>query len=461
MRPSPTLFLRVFCLMLALVGSTLAWSQSKADLESKRKKLAREIEVTNRLLKKTTATKAATYERFVTLQSQIERRENLIQTIEDEIVAADSSVVRTTLVVESLRADIARMQEEYGVMVRSAYRHKMTSNPLLFLLSAENLNQAFRRWMFLRKYDRYRKGQAEAIAFTQEILLKKIAGIEVMRAEKEQLLASMQGQRGTLAEEMNSKNELLANLSQDETRLSQELHEKQAARAKLDAAIERTIDAEVAKKAEVAAAKKRKAAADAQAAKDKAAAEKPAPVTTPTAKPSAPAPPTTKPERPAKPAAEPVATPAESTVGTYAAAEEDQVSRDFRRHKGKLAMPVSDGFVARRFGRQKHPTLKNIDITNNGIDIRTSEDAPVHAVFEGKVAGVQYIPGHEYTVILQHGDYYSVYSNLSETTLTKGDIVAEGQTLGRVSTNPISGAAELHFELWYEKERMNPALWLR
>ena len=122
---------------------------------------------------------------------------------------------------------------------------------------------------------------------------------------------------------------------------------------------------------------------------------------------------------------------------------------------------MENGFIARPFGRQKHPTLKNIEITNNGIDIKSTDDAPVKAVFDGKVAGVQYIPGHDYTVILQHGNYYTVYSNLSQTNLSKGQEVPAGALIGRVSTNPISGAAELHFELWREKERLNPASWIK
>jgi len=140
---------------------------------------------------------------------------------------------------------------------------------------------------------------------------------------------------------------------------------------------------------------------------------------------------------------------------------EDLASNQFKKLRGKLPWPVEGGVIARSFGRQKHPTLKNIEITNNGIDIRSTEEAPVKSIFEGAVAGVQYIPGHDYTVILQHGNYYSVYSNLSETSVNKGDKVNAGAVLGKLSTNPISGAAELHFELWQEKERLNPANWIK
>ena len=129
--------------------------------------------------------------------------------------------------------------------------------------------------------------------------------------------------------------------------------------------------------------------------------------------------------------------------------------------QGKLPWPVEDGFISKTFGRQKHPTLRNLEITNNGIDIRTDENEQVHAIYEGVVAGVQYIPGHENTVIIQHGDYYTVYSNLSSTSLKKGDTVKGRQAIGTVSTNAITGTTELHFELWRQKERLNPGAWIK
>jgi len=140
---------------------------------------------------------------------------------------------------------------------------------------------------------------------------------------------------------------------------------------------------------------------------------------------------------------------------------EDAPSADFRRQRGRLPWPVPSGFVSRGFGRQRHPTLKNIEITNNGIDIRTDENAAVSAVEGGRVAGVQFIPGHNYTVVIQHGDYYTVYSNLTESNVQKGDNVRAGHVLGRVSANNITGTTELHFEVWREKERLNPAVWIK
>ncbi len=415
------LLLGILCL------PSLCPAQTKVDLEEKRKKLIRDIEVTDKLLKKTTRSREATFDRFVMLQKQIERRESLIQTIADEIVESEEAIARTSAVIESLTGDIRVMQDDYGRIVRNAYRRKSLSNPLLYILSADNLNQAFRRWLFLRKYDRFRKAQAEAIVSTQNTLSKKIATLQESRAKQEALLVALQGQKSVLNNELQDKEKLLSTLKKDEDQLRADLKKKQAAHEALNQAIETVIQEEIRKKVQESRR------------------PKPSTAESPPAKAPAIA---SAPEKQAESSAEPDDIP------------DDAISLAFRQNRGKLPWPVENGFISKGFGRQKHPTLRNIEITNNGVDIRTDESSLVRAVFEGKVAGVQYIPGHDYTVILQHGNYYTVYSNLSETKLNKGDQVKSKQVVGRVSTNLITGASELHFELWYQKSRLNPAGWI-
>jgi septal ring factor EnvC (AmiA/AmiB activator) len=420
-----------------LLGISLAgFAQNRKDLEEKRKKIVKDIQLTDKMLKKTAKTKEVTLDRFLALQNQIESRESLIRNVDEEIGAAETSIERNNGVVQSLSVDIEHMQAEYSRMVRNAYRHKTLSNPLLYILSADNLNQAFRRWLFLRKYDRFRKEQSEAIVYTRSMLSKRIKELEQTRIEKENLLVYLQGQRSTLTSEMVDKNNLLKGLEQNESKLRQDLQEKQQAHENLNQAIEKVIQEEVRKRVEEARR------------------TKPAVPVSPPPKPETPIVSTNK---------EPAAAPkTKSNVNAApATANEDVSSSSFRLKRGKLPWPVDNGFISRGYGPQKHPTLKNIEITNNGIDIRTDESADVVAVAEGIVAGVQFIPGHDYTVILQHGDYYTVYSNLSVTRLGKGDRIAAKQMIGKVSSNPITGSSELHFELWHEKERMNPSVWIR
>lgn len=430
---------RIVLLLLLLPAVLLA--QSKKELEEKRKKIIRDISTTERMIQKTSQTREATYDKYLALQSQIESRETLIRTIQDEVSAAEDLIERNQGVISALTQDIEKMQQEYGHMVRNAYRRKSLSNPLLYILSAESLNQAFRRWLFLRKYDRYRKQQADAIAATRAMLAQKIRSINDTRLEKETLLNSLQGQKATLSSDLVQKDETLKFLAKDEERLKQDLQKKQIAHEQLNQSIENVIQEEVRKRAEES--------------------RRVPPVA---ANPTPPAPVAEKPSSPTgKTAEKPAASKINSApaTATNREATEDNQSFDFRRNKGRLPWPVESGFISRGFGKQQHPTIKTISITNNGIDIRTEESATVRAVHEGIVAGVQFIPGHDYTVIIQHGDYYTVYTNLAETGLTKGEQVRSKQVIGKVSNNPITGASELHFELWHQKERINPVGWIK
>lgn len=423
----------LFCLMFLTAAVSLS-AQSRKELEDKRRKIIKDIAATEKMIQKTKANKEATYDRFVALQNQIASRENLIQTLQDEVGAAEQDINRNQAVIASLELDVVKMRDDYGQTVRRAFRQKTISNPLLYILSAESLNQAFRRWLFIRKYDERRREQARAIAETQEMLQKRNSELEKTRTEKADLLSSMQGQKTSLSNELAEKNELLKFLNKDEARLKTDLEQKQAAHEAMNKAIENIISVEVQKRAEEARAR-------------------PKPEASP----------------PPNPVAKNESAPAGNTateknnVAANSASEEklDYVSGAFAKNRGRLPWPVESGFISRGFGRQKHPTLKNIEITNNGIDIRTEENASVRSVYDGKVAGTQYIPGHDYTVIIQHGDYYTVYSNLAETSLSKGDPVRARQVIGSVSTNPITGSSELHFELWYQKERQNPAIWIK
>lgn len=404
---------------LLLGSATSGLAQTRQELEERRKRLQREISMTTSMLEKTSREKAATLDRYTTLQKQIERRERLIQTLSAEIAAAEAAIVRNTAVVESLTSDIVALRADYARALRQAYRRKMLTNPLLYLLSADNLNQAFRRWLFLRKYDQYRKAQAEAIAQTQQALQYRIAILEKTRRQQSELLASLQQQRQTLGTELEEKQQLLKAIKANEERLRADLKRQQQNHEALNAAIERIILEEVRKQA----AKKEEVET-----------------------------------------ASVVAVPSGSSAAVLEGeivSKEDAVTTSFRQNRGRLPWPVQSGFVTRRFGRQKHPTLPQVELDNKGIDIRTSENAAVKVVYDGVISGVQYVPGHENTVIIQHGDFYTVYSNLVEVSVAKGGRVRTGQTIGRVGTNPLSNASDLHFEVWHKNQRLNPSLWLK
>jgi murein DD-endopeptidase MepM/ murein hydrolase activator NlpD len=137
-------------------------------------------------------------------------------------------------------------------------------------------------------------------------------------------------------------------------------------------------------------------------------------------------------------------------------AEDIGLSKDFSQRKGKLPYPVADGYITRSFGTQPHPTLKGVKINNNGVDIRTDKASDINVVFAGTVVGTQFVPGYQNTVIVQHGEYYTVYSNLEEVLVKRGEKIVANQMIGRLSKDK----PEVHFEVWREKERLNPVGWI-
>lgn len=387
-------------LIILAVSSNIAVGQNRKELEDKRKRLIQEINQTTNLLEETKKNKTATLNRYIALQRQIRKRKQLVRTLQQEIDYADESMERAYEVIDALNLDVNRLKAEYANMIRTAYRHKMSSSSILFIFSADNLNDAFKRWQYIKRYDKYRKKQAQLILETQATLQSKTDQLEQRKKEKEKLLVSAQQQQQLLSVELKDKDEILKTLKDDESRLALELSQQQDAHSKLNDAIENIIRKEMALK------RKEARSSDALAANKET-----------------------------------------STV---------HLTGDFSKNKGGLPWPVTSGFISRGFGTQPHPTLKEIEITNNGIDIQTEGKANVRAVFEGKVAGTQFIPGYQNTVIVQHGNYYTVYSNLEEVFVKRGDIVKTKQAIGRLGNEN----AEVHFEVWKEKQRLNPVNWV-
>ena len=394
---------KLFCFILLLLLCHATSAQSRKQLETKRKQLMKDINLTTGLLKETTKNKAATLDRFVALKKQIKKREELVSTLKKEIILTDENIIRTGEVIEALGEDVEQIKEEYGAMIRQAYRHKANNSEILFLFSADNFNQAVKRYRHLQQYDEYRKKQAKLIVATQDMLEDKLAYLEVRKTEKIELLESSNTQKDILKIELKDLDKLLSTLKKDEKRLKKDLKEQEISHKKLDFAIEDII------KSEIAINKKEKQS---------------------------------------------------GSISSEESKEKLILTSDFSSNRGRLPWPVNEGIVTRRFGKQAHPTLHKIEITNNGIDIRTERNAPVKAVFEGTVAGKQFVPGYDNMLIIQHGEYYTVYSNLEQVYVKRGETVTTQQTIGIASVDDKSNKSEVHFEVWRDKTRLNPQDWV-
>jgi murein hydrolase activator len=419
--------------LLLLLGLSLwtheGFSQTRKDLEDKRRKLIEEIDQTNTRLSATRKDKNATLQVFLTLQSQVKKREQLINALHQEIAFNEESILRTNDVLVALQDDVNRLKQEYTQTLRLALRHKLNQSYMAFLLSAETLNTAIRRWQYIRQYQRYRKRQAKMIAETQKILQAKTIQLERRIREKEKLLGGVEQQKQNLTVELQDKDKALKNLKADEKVLLKELTNRQKSHNQLNRVIENVIQQEM--------LAQRKKARGTEALAN---ANNPAPVTVL---------PSTKTDRATAKATVKETDPPPS-------AEDALATGSFGARRGRLGWPVDQGRIVQGFGTFQHPKYKDVKVSNSGLDIGTVPSGKVRSVFEGKVVGAQFINGYQYTVIVQHGTYYTVYSNLASVSIKRGDTVGSGQEIGQVGTEK----PEMHFEVWRDKQKLNPATWL-
>ena len=423
--------------LVLLVLAQAATAQTQQQLEQRRRKLEQRIATTSRLLETSAKDRAAALDRLLGLQRQIVQREELIAITRIQLRRVDSSLVRTQAIMGDLEGDINTLTREYGKLARAALRQGLLNHRLAFLLSAGSVNEAFLRAQYLRRYDANRRRQLELIASTRTSLAGKLTRLNELRGEKSALINAEIEQQGLRQGELATKNELITTLNGSELELKGQLEDALKDKAQLDAAIAEVIDA--AREAEERRRRNRESEAAAKRARDAEAAE-----------------------RAAKRDGAVASVPRPETREMARASDySSELSAEFVANRGRLPWPVERGYVSKPFGRQPHPTLKRVEINNNGVDIRTDSGAEVRAVFDGEVVGLQSVPGYNTMVIVQHGDYYTVYSNLTDVKVKRGARVGTREVLGSVATGGSgSETAELHFEIWRGKAAQSPGGWI-
>jgi murein hydrolase activator len=397
----------LFLLFVSLFIWTNLSAQKKNELENKRKNIQNEIKITESLLKETKENKKLSLNQLVALNQKISMREELIRTINAQIKSLENKISESQGVIEALENDLITLKSEYAQMIVFANKNKNAYDRLMFLFASKDFNQAYKRLKYLQQYSEYRKKQAELIVKTKDLLSRKIKDFEVVKLQKLSLLTAEEQEKNLLAEEKKEQEETLNVLKNKEKELMVALKEKEKEQKQLQLAIQRVIENEIKRNKEVAAK-----------------AGKPAPVSV------------------------------SSTPEALA------LSSTFESNKTKLPWPVNEGIITGKFGEHAHPVIKGITIKNNGVDITTSKGSAVRAVFDGEVTGVVTMPGYGKVVIIRHGEYLSVYSNLKDASVKMGDKVTTKQIIGSVITDELNSKTEVHFEIYKGQTALNPEYWL-
>lgn len=400
-------------LLVLLVGVVVqAQGQNRKDLEKKRDALDNQIKQTNSLLEKARSAQRNTQQQVQLLDARISQRQELINTVNSEVLRMDQDIQDSRDSTRMLEGDLERLKAEYARMVQFAYMNRSSYDRLSYVFAAESFAQAFRRSRYLDQLARQRNQQAELIDQTREALARKVEGLQTMRQDKAKLLDRQLAEAKKLSSDKVEQQTALDGLRKEEGRLKQTLSRQERQRQELAASIRKAIEAELAK------------------------------------------------NRAAAPKA------GTSTAGRVEFAmtpEAKELNADFEKNRGKLPWPVEKGTITSTFGKQPHPVLKGIVIENNGIDIGCQPGAPVRAVFRGEVSSVIVIPGAGKAVMLSHGAYRTVYSNLRDVAVAKGDKVDTKQVVGTVMTE--DGTSTAHIEIWKitsdgQLQKVDPAGWI-
>lgn len=406
------------------------------ELESKRGALQKQIAETESILQDTKKDVGSQLNGLAALTGQIEERKRYIMSINNDMEAIERELTTLQRQLNTLQKDLKDKKKKYEASVQYLYKNKSIEEKLMFIFSAENLGQTYRRLRYVREYATYQRLQGEEILKKQEQIRKKKAEREQVRAAKENLLKEREGEKAKLEAQEKEKRTLVANLQKKQKSLQSEINKKRREANQLNARIDKLIAQEIER------ARKRAQ----EEARREAAARKKAGVK----------------EEPSAAGTETVAKAKSKPLDAYTMSKADrELSGNFAANRGKLPMPISGAYIiTSHYGQYAVEGLRNVKLDNKGIDIQGKPGAQARAIFDGKVAAVFQLNGL-FNVLIRHGNYISVYCNLSSASVKSGDTVKTKQSIGQVfSDGSDNGRTVLHFQLRREKEKLNPEPWL-
>ena len=405
------------------------------ELEGKRGALQKQIAETESILQNTKKDVGSQLNGLAALTGQIEERKRYILAINNDVETIELELVSLNRQLNSLEKDLKEKKKKYEASVQYLYKNKSIEEKLMFIFSAKNLGQTYRRMRYVREYATYQRLQGEEILKKQEQIRKKKAERQQVKAAKEGLLKERENEKAKLEAQEKEKRTLVANLQKKQKGLQSEVNKKRREANQLNARIDRLIAEEIERARKRAAEEARREAA----ARKKADTNGKGASKTGTA---------------AKPKSEPL------DAFTMSKADRE-LSGSFVANRGKLPMPISGPYIiTSRYGQYSVEGLRNVKLDNKGIDIQGKPGAQARAIFDGKVAAVFQLNGL-FNVLIRHGNYISVYCNLSSASVKSGDTVSTKQSIGQIfSDGADNGRTVLHFQLRREKEKLNPEPWL-
>lgn len=396
-----------------------SFSQTKDELKKQKTELEKEISYTTELLNKTKINKTKSLNYLKVLESQIKSKEQLLITLHIEITLinkqikkTERSIIDTEESILNKAENLQNLKDEYAKMIYAAFKQKGSRNDLIFIISSDDFNQAYKRIIYLKQYTTFRKNQSQKIIASQEELTIKKEKLAQQKdrlieesATKSYLVSSKKDELESVNSTRDEKEQLVKKLSKSERLFKKKLQDKQKKSKELDDKLRKIIEEEIRKSREEAKKKN-----------------------------------------------------GDDSFGLTP--EALALSSEFNNNKGMLPWPLEKGIIVERYGKQKHAVFAGVETFNNGIDIATDKNSVVRVVFDGSISRIFFIKGEGKAILVNHGEYFTVYSGLKEVAVKVGDKVLSKEKLGVVLTQEVENKTELHFEIWKGYDKNDPSKWL-
>ncbi len=444
-----------FLLSLLFVCTTsLVWSQDSQQekLEQRKAQIQQEIKENERLLQSVKKKEKSAVSVMAIQEKKIALKENLIKTTEKQAKLLSNDMYINQVEINKLKKELVTLKEDYATMITKSYKSRSEESRAMFLLSSENFQQAYKRLQYMKQYTSFRKIQGEEIKVKSKELVVYNQKLDVQKSAKQKLIEEKEKERLSLEKEKQEQEKLVNAIKKDKNKIANDIKKKQQESRAIDKQIDRLIRQAIAEANKKAAAEraKQKAAAIASA-KEKKAISKELVGANKTSKTTK----TVEEEAPEEESKKPI-----SSTKIDLTPEAKILADNFRANKGRLPYPVEKGSISLGFGNQPHPVYKSLMVHNSGVEITTEQGATARAVFDGVVTNVFSPTKVTKAVMIQHGDYFTIYQNLSSVNVSMGDKVSRKQAIGRVRSSGETGKTVIKFLILQNTSYINPAGWL-
>jgi septal ring factor EnvC (AmiA/AmiB activator) len=430
-----------FLLSLIFISMTsLMWGQSSQQekLEERKAQIQKEIRDNERLLQSVKKKEKTAVNVIVIQSNKIKLKEKLINTTEKQTKLLGNDMYVNQVKINKLKDELTLLKEDYAKMILKSYKSRSEQSRAMFLLSSESFLQAYKRAQYMKQYANYRKMQGDEIKSKSEQLTVYNGKLNVQKTAKQKLIAENERERLSLEKEKKEQLRLVSTIKKDKNKIASDIKKKRQESRAIDRQIDRLVRAAIAEANRKAAMEK---------AMEKARAEAKAGET----------------NEEIKTRAKAIVSKSDAGVSSsriVLTAESKILADNFRANRGKLPWPVEKGFVSLGFGDQAHPVFNTLVIHNSGVEITTDQGSNARSVFAGVVSSVIVLSPVNKAVMIQHGDFFTVYQNLSSVFVGKGDKVSIKQSLGKIRTNGQTGKTIIKFLILQNTTYNNPTSWL-